>query len=375
MKSAFSLFCIGLFSHLVVSQTTTNHTIQHNGVTREYRLYVPAIYNSATPVPLVFNLHGYTSDNVQQEFYGDFRSIADTANFILVHPNGTFDQSGDRFWNAFDLPGVDDVGFISAVIDEVIGGYSIDLNCVYSTGMSNGGFMSYELACELGSRIAAVASVTGTMTTGKLATCDPLKPTPIMQIHGTVDATVPYNGNAQFGAIEDVVDFWVNQTGAATTPQFTAVPNVNTTDGCTAEHYVYSGGQNNTSVEFYKILGGAHTWPGAPVTLGVTNQDFDASTEIWRFFRQYKLNDLVASLEENVALDFTVYPNPSTGSIQIESNVSWDELLLLDVTGRVIKTFNTYVEKMSIQNLDSGVYSLQIRKGKNQITKKLVVQK
>lgn len=374
MKALIILNFLVFVTMVSNAQTTTNYTIQHNGITRDYRLYVPAMYSVATPVPLVFNLHGYTSDNVAQEFYGDFRPIADTANFIIVHPNGTFDQNGDRWWNAFDIPGVNDVGFISAIIDEVSGNFSIDQNCIYSTGMSNGGFMSYELACALGNRIAAVASVTGTMTNNKLNSCNPVKPTPAMQIHGTLDPTVPYAGNAQYGAIEDVVDFWVNQTGSNTNPQFTAVPNINTTDGCTAEHYVYSGGLNNTSVEFYKIINGAHTWPGAPVSFATTNQDFDASTEIWRFFRQYKLNALL-SLDERTEIELTVYPNPSAGSIQITSTGQWDELYLIDMTGRIVQSFDKYVEHMSIDYLDAGIYSLQFKIGQTRVNKKIIVQR
>lgn len=375
MKTLHTILFIALFSCSIFAQTTTNYTIQHNGVTRDYRVYVPAIYDINSPTPLVFNLHGYTSDNVSQEFYGDFRPISDTANFILVHPNGTFDQYGERWWNAFDVPGVDDVGFISTLIDEVSGSYNIDLNRVYSTGMSNGGFMNYELACNLGNRIAAVASVTGTMTNNKLSSCNPSKPTPAMQIHGTMDPTVPYNGSAQYGAIEDVVDYWVNQTGSNTTPQFTAVPNINTGDGCTAEHYVYSGGQNGSSVEFFKIINGAHTWPGAPVTIGTTNQDFDASVEIWRFFSQYKLNNLL-DIEDNINENsIAVYPNPSAGNIQIQSTISWDELIMIDMTGRAVQTVNTYAENISIEDLDAGIYSLQFRIGQNLVNKKVIVQK
>ena len=88
----------------------TAGTIQHDGLTREYRLYVPAIYNPAQSTPLLLNLHGYTSNNAQQQVYGNFTSIADTANIILIHPNGTFDANGDRFWNAgFSASGPDDV--------------------------------------------------------------------------------------------------------------------------------------------------------------------------------------------------------------------------------------------------------------------------
>ncbi len=373
MKLHLFIFFMLVICGVTVGQVSSNYTIQHNGIAREYRVYVPAIYDGSTAVPLVFNLHGYTSDNVSQEFYGDFRPIADTANFILVHPNGTFDQSNSRWWNAFDVPGVDDVGFISTLIDEVSGSYNIDGNCIYSTGMSNGGFMSYELACTLGHRIAAVASVTGTMTLNKLGSCNPIKPTPALQIHGTLDPTVPYNGNAQYGAIEDVVDFWVNQTGSNPTPQFTAVPNVNTTDGCTAEHYVYLGGQNNSSVEFYKVISGGHTWPGAPVTIGTTNQDFDASVEIWRFFRKYKLDDLL-DVSEFQTVELNLYPNPSEGSVFVETNVPWDVLNVVDLTGRIVRSIANYSETVLIEGLDTGVYAVQIEIGNTKTTKKLVVQ-
>ncbi|MDQ2793176.1 MAG: hypothetical protein M3Y12_04095, partial [Bacteroidota bacterium] len=84
------------------AQTTVIRTLQAGGLTREYRLYVPAIYARTTgAVPLLLNLHGYGSNNQEQESYGDFRPIADTANFLVVHPNGTLDGTGNRNWNTF----------------------------------------------------------------------------------------------------------------------------------------------------------------------------------------------------------------------------------------------------------------------------------
>lgn len=137
----------------------TSGTIQHNGLTREYRIYVPAIYNSTQAVPLLLNLHGYSSNNAQQQVYGNFTNIADTANFILIHPNGTIGNDGFRFWNSgFSASGPDDVGFLLALIDTISAQYNIDPNRIYTTGMSNGGFMSYELACQT-TRFAAIASV------------------------------------------------------------------------------------------------------------------------------------------------------------------------------------------------------------------------
>ena len=121
------------------AQTSISGTIQSGGLTREYLLYVPAIYTGNTPAPLVLNLHGYGSNSTQQQVYGNFRPIADTANFLVVHPNGTLDPQGNRFWNTFLIPStVDDVAFISDLIDTLESMYNIDPNRIYSTGMSNG---------------------------------------------------------------------------------------------------------------------------------------------------------------------------------------------------------------------------------------------
>src|SRR5688572_9296164 len=101
MKKLYSLAAfalIFLFNVSVNAQTILSRSFLFKGLTREYRIYIPAVYNSSNEVPLLLNLHGYGSNNTEQEFYGDFKSIADTANFIIVHPNGTYDGSGLRYW-------------------------------------------------------------------------------------------------------------------------------------------------------------------------------------------------------------------------------------------------------------------------------------
>lgn len=374
MKSSLlSLSLCLLSSYFGLSQNTYNESFLHNGLIRDYRIYVPAIYDGSSPVPLLFNLHGYTSDNISQEFYADFRPIADTAGFIIVHPNGTFDQNGDRWWNAFDVPGIDDVGFLSDLIDSMSTNFNIDLNRIYSTGMSNGGFMSYELACSLGNRITAIASVTGTMLNSKLGSCSPIKATPVMQIHGTNDPTVPYAGDTQFAPIESVVNFWVQENGCNLNPTINAVPDINLTDGCTAEHYIYSNGNNGTSVEFYKIIGGAHTWPGSPFVIGVTNQDFNACKEIWRFFQQYSLDELL-SLDSATKVEYEVaiFPNPSESEFLLNSDYHWDELIVFDITGRIIERTSKYLPQYSIRDLKSGEYHVQIKFESNIIFKKII---
>lgn len=368
------LLLLSIFS-FAQTGTMISNSFQHNGVTREYKLYVPASYDGNTAVPLIFNLHGYTSNMDQQIVYGDFRLIADTANFLVVHPNGTFDGGGNRFWNAFAAPGVDDIGFLSTLIDTINNGFNVNLDRVYSTGMSNGGYMSFELACQIGGRITAVASVTGTMTNARMSACNAPNPTPIMQIHGTADGTVPYNGDASNASIPDVVDYWVAQTNCNITPNTSNVPDNDPNDGCTTEHYVYSGGDQGTTVEHYKVLGGGHTWPDAPIDIGVTSHDFNASIEIWRFFSQYSLDQL-ANVDTNPSLEnVEIFPNPSEGKVKIQlSNANSAALHVVDALGRKIysSVINNGVESLELKR--SGVYFFHIENEGRLITRKVIVK-
>ena len=275
MKTTFLALLLFFVSNCFSQQTITD-TIIHGGLNRTYILYVPASYNASNETPLVLNFHGYTSNSTEQMYYGDFRAIADTANFILVHPMGTLDGSNQPYWNSGWGGVVDDIGFTNALIDSLSAQYNINQYRVYSTGMSNGGFMSYTLACSLSNRIAAIASVTGTMNTNQSLTCSPQHPVPVMEIHGTADGTVPYNGTTGMSSVANTLNYWVGFNQTNSSPVFTNVPNISTTDGCTAEHYVYENGTNGVEVEHYKIINGGHTWPGAPVIVGTTNYELEA---------------------------------------------------------------------------------------------------
>ena len=289
------LICLPLFTF---GQQTIDASITHGGLQRDYILYVPASYSAATSVPLVFNFHGYTSNANQQMWYGDFRPIADSEGFIIVHPEGTLDNSGTSHWNVgWGGSTVDDIGFTESLIDNLIASYNIDNNRIYSTGMSNGGFMSYQLACELSDRIAAIASVTGSMSTNWFNNCSPNHQMPIMEIHGTVDGSVPY------ATIPSIMDFWTNFNNCNNTPIITNVPDINTNDGCTAEHQIWENGTNGATVEHYKIIDGEHSWPGALFSNGTTNQDINAAEKIWEFFNKYDINGVIStstSIEENI---------------------------------------------------------------------------
>jgi polyhydroxybutyrate depolymerase len=380
LLAAFGL----LLSCSLFAQTTVIDSFMHGGVYRNYRLYIPAVYHSTKAVPLIMNLHGLGSNAAQQEFYGEFRPIADTADFILVHPNGTVGPNGQG-WNDFGTPGtgVDDLGFLSALIDTIKKKYNIDLNRVFSTGMSNGGFMSYELACFLSNRFAAIASVSGSMIASHYNACNAQHPTPVMEIHGTTDPVVSYPGNGGIVAsihIDTLVHHWVVYDHASLTPVITQLPNTNTTDGCTVEHQVYSNGRQGSSVELYKVIGGGHSWPGAPVntTNGNTNRDFSASKEIWRFFSQYHLNILTGISEKNVETSsWTLFPNPANEGFEIRFSAPGSNNFILhvynalgqEVLQQKLRDSDNYISRNGLQG---GIYTVQISNGAESQIKKVV---
>jgi polyhydroxybutyrate depolymerase len=346
-------------------QQTINGTLQHDGLTRSYILYVPASYTPGTPAPLVLNFHGYTSNAFEQMFYGDFRPIADTAGFLLVHPLGTLDSTGETYWNSGWGGTVDDIGFTSALIDSLAAAYSVNLDRVYSTGMSNGGFMSYTLACSLSERIAAIASVTGTMNVNQSLTCNAQHPMPVLEIHGTADETVPYDGNGFMEAIPNVISYWVDFNNCTPTPQITDVPNVNVTDGCTAVHSLYSGGDNGVDVEHYQVIDGGHTWPGSFFTIGVTNNDFSASKKIWEFFMQYDINGriLASAVNDLIAEEISVFPNPTTDNLVIQGfsqPLTASNCSVFSVDGKQVQIDVLDGKTLDTFDLESGIYFLRV---------------
>lgn len=361
------------------AQTTVNGSFVHNGLTRTYSFYVPASYTSGQAVPLILNLHGYTSNGSQQSMYGNFKSIADTAGFIVAHPDGTIDpMTSQRYWN-FGILGsnVDDAGFLEALTDTISAHYSINQNRVYSTGMSNGGYMSYALACE-SDRFAAVGCVTGSMSVVMYNSCTPAIPIPTIHIHGTDDAVVPYAGNSTSKAVEDVALSWATKNGCNLTPGITQVPNTNTTDGATAERYLYSGGNNGHTVELFKVTGGGHTWPGAPIPLpgsGNTCMDFSASVEIWRFFSQYERSNEL-SVNKTTINDLAVYPNPAKGMIYLEAEQQINKVTILDLQGRTVEKINgNNIRQIDIHHLRTGNYLLELSGDGFKTMKKVTIQK
>lgn len=269
-------------------------TINVNGVNRSYILYVPSTYTAESSMPLVFNFHGLGSNAFEQMVYGDFRPLAEEHGFIIAHPNGTT-FLGFTHWNVGGFTAgspADDVGFTEALLAEIQSDYNIDNNRIYATGMSNGGYMAFLLGCQMNDTFAAIASVTGTMTIDTYDECIPNAPMPVLQIHGTADETVSYEGTETWNkSIPDVLSYWVGVNNCNPTPSITRVPDLNPNDDDFVDHYVYSGGDDGTVVEHYKINNGTHSWPGT--TVGVANRTINASNLVWEFFSRYNKSGLI----------------------------------------------------------------------------------
>jgi polyhydroxybutyrate depolymerase len=365
-KTLYILFLFVCFKG--IAQTTTTKTINVNGTNRQYKIYIPAIYNSNTAVPVIFNFHGYTSNMTAQENYGDFRSIADTANFILVHPQG-LDIGGGAGWNNFAAYSASnyDYNFFNQMLDSMLSQYSINDKRVYSTGMSNGGFMSYDLGCFFSTRVTAIASVTGSVISSHLNACNPTRKVPVMQIHGTSDPTVSYSGTGgglTSTGIEALVNFWVTKNNANPTAIVSQVPNINSFDNTTATHYKYE--VLNGDVEFYKITGGGHTWPGTIFSISGQNtcQDFNASMEIWRFFSKYSIQNAlnVNELSQEVSLD--IFPNPASNSFSIKvSNFESENLIISNASGQILEKVllvKGQINTISLDKYENGLYFIKV---------------
>ncbi|MBI2258737.1 MAG: T9SS type A sorting domain-containing protein [Flavobacteriia bacterium] len=355
-------FTITIFSF---SQTNQQITINVDGVNRTLLLYVPNIYQSNINAPLVFNFHGYTSNATAQSDYTDFQSIADTAGFILVHPQG-LDIGGGFGFNAFQNTDNSnyDYRFVEEMLTYLKQNYSIDENRIYSTGLSNGGFFSYDLACFLSEHFAAIASVAGTMISSHLSACNPSKSIPVMHIHGTNDLTVSYTGVGGIlssVSVDNLISFWVNHNQNTSTSIEENLANSSLNDLSTVSHYTYENNQNFAVVELYKVINGSHTWPGSsyPIIGLVTNQDFSASKEIWRFFSQHqKTNHLI----ESTTSSFSLYPNPSKNSVTIKTPSFPVQCKLKNIEGKEVQSFllEKQTTELNFNHLKSGVYFFEL---------------
>jgi polyhydroxybutyrate depolymerase len=262
---------------------TNAQTIVHDGMNREYILYVPNSYDGTSSIPLLLNFHGFGGSASQFMQEADMRSLAEADTFILVYPQGSC-LDGSSHWNPCPTGGdnkstADDVGFVEAMISEISSQYNLDMERIYAAGYSNGGMMAYGLANYKSDLIAAVASVSGTMLNCTGPTSHPM---PVVHLHGTSDGVVSYNGSNDWNSVQSTLDYWINFNNTVSTP----IVNIDNTGAMAIEHYVYDQGDNSVSVEHYKYIGGDHVWFNEPY------QGQNASNLVWSFMSKYDINGL-----------------------------------------------------------------------------------
>jgi polyhydroxybutyrate depolymerase len=259
-------------------------TITSGGRERTFRVHVPPSYNPATPTALVLNFHGVNCTSNQQILLSQMPQKSDAAGFIAVHPEGI-----NKSWNGGTCCGtamsehIDDVAFTKALLDDVESKLCIDKRRIFATGISNGGYMTNRLGCELADRIAAIAPVAG----GTLVfNCNPSRPVPVLYFHGTEDQIVPYQGGFMGGlpAASKTFTDWANRNGCTGSP----VTTFTNGDVHCESYQTCSAG---VEVTLCTIEGGGHTWPGGtPVPpLGVTTNDINANDAMWSFFERFPL--------------------------------------------------------------------------------------
>lgn len=291
---------LGMSSQILLAQTT-EHTLAYDGLDRTYLLHVPDSYSGDDPVPLVFVLHGGGGDaaGMVKLTRGGFDMLADEYGFIVVYPNGVGKHWNDgRTGDIGKHSSADDVGFFDALIDELSAAYNIDENQIYATGISNGGMMSYRLACDLSNHFAGIAPVAANLSVDLSVNCTPDEPTDVLMILGTDDPLMPYDGGeiTVLGlkrglvlAADDVLTFWTNAFHCGDDSTEVQYPNKAWLDGTHITELQYDHCDDVARVYLMSVHGGGHTWasglPYLPRTLiGNTSRDVDANAVIWEFF-------------------------------------------------------------------------------------------
>ncbi len=276
---------------LHADQSAHPGTIESGGLTRTYFVHTPPSYDEKTPLALVMVLHGGGGNAENAEKMSGMSAEADNHNFLVVYPDGT-GGFGDKFhtWNSGNCcayamkNNVDDVGFLRALIEKLERDYSVDRKRVFVTGMSNGGMMTYRMACEDAAQIAAAAPVAGALS----VPCHPAVPVSLIAFHGTDDHNVMFDGGTgtkQIGGprndrpVSYAIETWVKIDGCNTAPHRNETADLRTD--------TYSGCKSGTAVELNAVIGQGHAWPGGDRILRLLdapNPNVNATDLMWSFF-------------------------------------------------------------------------------------------
>ncbi len=279
-------------------------SIVSGGITRDYFVHVPASYDATRPTALVLIFHGGGGEARGMARLSGMDDVSDRHGFIAVYPQGINRQWKDGRTQV--LSGNDDVAFISSLISALETRYRIDPKRVYATGISNGAFFSFRLACDLGSEIAAIAPVAGSTPVGFHDACKS-QPVSVLMINGTDDKLVMFDGGRVGGPfvnqgesipVAQTFAQWLKTDACSAPPRQTTLQDADPLDGTTTMVQAYDRCREGSAVWLYTIEGGGHTWPDGPQYLpksiiGKVSYDFDASETIWQFFESHPARQAV----------------------------------------------------------------------------------
>ncbi|MEV5965340.1 prolyl oligopeptidase family serine peptidase [Kribbella sp. NPDC051952] len=260
---------------------TGDYTVVSGGLTRTYRLHVPAKYNAGKTYPLILTFHGRGKTGAQTEAFSDLSKL----DAIVAYPNGVIGDEDKQAWQGapYAAKGVDDVKFTADLLDQLESKLCVDTNAVYATGKSNGAGFTGILACQLADRFAAIAPVSGAFYI-QGTHCAPSRPVPVLDIHGTGDTTIPYGGDGErdLPSVQTWVRDWSVRDHCDPTPRTSQL-------GDDVLTFTYKGCK--ADVVHVAVTDGGHSWPGSDASSGpgYVTQTFEAHELIGAFFKSHKL--------------------------------------------------------------------------------------
>ena len=298
-----------------IAKDMTLESLSYQGTSRNYYLYVPSSYQSGKSMPLMLAFHGAGGKGDRFAANARLNDVASREGFIIAYPNGISNQWNDGRNAQGSDANIDDVGFVSTIIDKLVREKSINKNKVYAVGISNGGMFTQRLACQMPNKLAAVATVIAALPKNLQSTCKPRRPMSIMMINGTADTIIPWQGGevaqdirnragqkprgvgGEVVSVPATIAFWRSNNGCSLQQSVEKLPDTQP-DGTQVTRSQYSNCRNSSQVILYTVEGGGHGWPGSSIKteqrrlgdrVGIVSQDISASNVIWNFLKSKTL--------------------------------------------------------------------------------------
>ncbi len=293
-------------SHAAAVPTSTNYSLVSGDYTYTYGVSLPSGYSTNNPTPVVVLFHGLGGSGDATALRSGYLDLAEEENFVLVYPTGLDTRGIGASWELpqFDEEGRDDVEFTRAMLKEIKQSVCVDENRIYATGMSNGGFFSAIIACELSDVFAATFSVAGVTHPED---CQPSNPIAMGFIHGTADSVVPYEGGMSIlvaaasliGSFtqEEIATFsaFFEQSMPTEIAEFAVdmgcdeITDIDHNDDTQLRRFTGCA-DPNVEITFYTVQDGRHVWPGAFDADGQATEELNATTDGWAFLSQFTLS-------------------------------------------------------------------------------------